>query len=205
MFATDLTFNDGCYETNLPNTVQFGGDYNNPIPQEDHLLNPLSLRNATFDEPNYMLYVSRNERPSYPLTSPRSFAMNPPPYAAHRYVSRPPQPQYNFIRPMEGFVRSPSPHHDFGYAPVRTAAPLPMPTHKAAPTPMLASPAPSHPNSVPKIMPAPSMKKHKKQRKEANKNYKKDLDASMYKIDLNKVLTGKDMRMTLMIRNIPNG
>ena len=84
-------------------------------------------------------------------------------------------------------------------SPVSTiAAPPSSPVSTTAPHPPAPTPLPQ-----PQVMSIPSS--NKKHKKGMNKNNKKELNASMYKIDLYRTLTGKDMRMTLMIRNIPNG
>lgn len=222
MFAVDQPFTDECDERNLPNTSLFWEKYEDPLYQEELLLNPMSPNNiATFDEPNNLLYGSRYERPSFPLPTPQSFAMSPSPYTVHPPIYRRPFSQYEPPRIAEGFVRNPSPRYNAGFHSMHAPVPASMPMRTIAPPPSLpvrtttapppalpvqttTAPPPSLPQS--QAMPIPSNnKKQRKQKRDTNRNRKKEVDTSMYQIDLYKVLTGKDMRMTLMIRNIPNG
>ena len=260
MFAVDQPFTDECCERNLPNNSLFWESYEDPLYQEELLLNPMSPNNiAIFDEPNNLPYGSRYERPSFPLPMPQSFAVSPSPHTVHPPIYRRPFPQYEPPRRAEGFVRNPSPRYHSGFhsvhapvptsMPIRTIAPPPLlPVHTTTtttiapppslPVPTTFAPPPSLPVQTaaaaaaattttttttttaatttttapptsqpqPQTMPLPSNnKKQRKQKRDTSRNHKKEVDTSMYQVDLYKVLTGKDMRMTLMIRNIPNG
>ena len=221
MFAADQPNANLYVERNSPNTPFFWEEYEDPFFQEEILLNPMSPNNvATFDDPNNLLYGSRYERPPFPLPTPQSFAMSPSPYTVPPHIYRRPYPQYEPPRIAEGFVRTPSPRYDFGihsmHQPVPTSMPMgtiapppssPVSTIAAPPSSPVSTTAPRPPAPTP--LPQPQMmsipSSNKKHKKGMNKNNKKELNASMYKIDLYRTLTGKDMRMTLMIRNIPNG
>ena len=248
MFAVDQPFTEECYERNLPNNSLFWESYEDPLYQEELLLNPMSPNNiAIFDEPNNLPYGSRYERPSFPLPMPQSFAVSPSPHTVHPPIYRRPFPQYEPPRRAEGFVRNPSPHYNSGFHSVHAPVPTSMPMRTIAPPPLLPvhtttttiapppslpvpttfAPPPSRPVQTaaaaaatttttttapppsqpqPQTMPLPSNnKKQRKQKRDTSRNHKKEVDTSMYQVDLYKVLTGKDMRMTLMIRNIPNG
>ena len=222
MFAVDQPFTDECDERNLPSTSLFWEEYEDPFYQEELLLNPMSPNNmATFEDPNNLLYGSRYGRPSFPLPMPQSFAASPSPYTVHPPIYRRPVPQYESPRIAGGFVRNPSPRYNFGFHAMHAPVPTSMPMRTIAPPPSLpvqttVAPPPSLPVQTtvapppslpqPQTMPIPSNnKKPRKQKRDTKRNHKKEVDASMYQIDLDKVLTGQDMRMTLMIRNIPNG
>ena len=45
MFAVDQPFTDECYERNLPNNSLFWESYEDPLYQEELLLNPMSPNN----------------------------------------------------------------------------------------------------------------------------------------------------------------
>lgn len=204
MFATEHFNNDGCYERNVPRTTALVEECEEPFFPENPLLNPFSSQNITFDDPSYMFYESRFERPPNPLIPPLSFAMNQSAYPPFQYTSHLPQSHYEPLRETERFYRNLSLRSDLGYTPTQRLIPASMSMRPNVLPPIQALETDSSQVSTSKVIPA-SFKKQKKQKKEIHKNRKKEMDESMYQVDLNKVLTGKDMRMTLMIRNIPNG
>ena len=164
---------------------------------------PASMPMGTIAPPPSMPMGTIAPPPSLPMgmiAPPPSLPMDtiaPPPSLPMSTIAPPPSLPMGTIAPppslpMSTIAAPPS-------SPVSTiAAPPSSPVSTTAPHPPAPTPLPQS-----QMMSIPSS--NKKHKKGMNKNNKKEVNASMYKIDLYRTLTGKDMRMTLMIRNIPNG